>query len=168
MKTGIGSHTRAVRGQTDDWITPPEIITALGGSMSFTLDPCASLNQPWPCAKSHYDIVRNGLSPNCPWRGRVWLNPPYGQQTGRWLERLADHGHGTALIFARTETEMFHRFVWERAAALLFLEGRLYFHTPDGKRANGNAGGPSVIVAYGESDSAILRRCGLKGAFVKP
>ena len=39
MRTGIGSHTRAVRGRTDDWLTPPEIIAALG---RFDLDPCAS------------------------------------------------------------------------------------------------------------------------------
>lgn len=160
MKTGIGSHTRAVRGQTDDWLTPPEILAALG---PFDLDPCASESDPTRCAPRYYD--EGGL--DGPWEGRVWLNPPYGQQTGRWLEALADHGRGTALIFARTETEMFHRFVWERATALLFLEGRLYFYRPDGTRANGNAGGPSVLVAYGDDDAKRLAASRLRGAFVR-
>jgi hypothetical protein len=43
MKTGIGSHTRAFRGKTDCWLTPPEIIRALG---PFDLDPCAAPSQP--------------------------------------------------------------------------------------------------------------------------
>jgi hypothetical protein len=37
----------ALAGGTDDWITPPGIIEALG---PFDLDPCASVGQPWPCA----------------------------------------------------------------------------------------------------------------------
>lgn len=34
---------------------------------------------------------------------------------------------------------MFHRFPWERADAMLFLEGRLHFHRPDGTMATDNA-----------------------------
>jgi hypothetical protein len=80
--------------------------------------------------------------------------------------RLADHGNGIALIFARTETEMFHRLVWRMATALLFLEGRLHFRRLDGTRAPFNAGAPSVLVAYGESNAEILKNCGIDGAFV--
>ena len=50
-------------------------------------------------------------------------------------------------MFARTETEMFVEAVWKRATALRFLFGRLYFHRPDGRRAEANAGAPSVLVA---------------------
>lgn len=80
---------------------------------------------------------------------------------------MADHGMGTALIFARTETEMFHRFVWERASSLLFLEGRLFFCRVCGTAAKHNAGAPSVLCAYGDDDSYVLKHCGLKGAFVR-
>jgi len=38
MGKGIGGHTKAYRGATDDWITPPHIVGALG---RFDLDPCA-------------------------------------------------------------------------------------------------------------------------------
>lgn len=100
------------------------------------------------------------------WAGRVWCNPPYGLQAWTWLERLADHGQGTALVFARTETAGFFRTVWRRASALLFLEGRLHFHHPDGTRAPANAGAPSVLVAYGDYDAHRLATCGLPGAYV--
>ncbi len=150
---GVGGHQRPNRGATDTWLTPPQVISALG---RFDLDPCAAPRpRPWETAEHTFTLPdEDGLAES--WFGRVFLNPPYGPETGRWLERLADHGTGTALIFARTETEMFHRFVWERASALLFLEGRIHFHYPDGTRAKFNSGAPSVLVAYGSQDAQAL------------
>lgn len=156
---GIGGHTSPNCGATDSWVTPQRIIEALG---PFDLDPCQCDPQPWPCATTGYTQEQNGLS--LPWSGRVWLNPPYSS-AAKWLEKLADHNHGTALIFARTETEMFQEFVWNRATGILFLWGRLFFHHPDGKRAKGNSGGPSVLIAYGENDAEKLKTCGLPGAY---
>lgn len=161
MKQGIGSHTRAYQGKTDCWLTPPEIIEALG---PFDLDPCAAPGQPWETARFHYSPpTDDGLA--LPWCGRVWLNPPYGQQTGKWLKKLSEHGNGIALIFARTETAMFFEHVWDKIAGALFLEGRLHFYHVDGTRAKGNAGGPSVLLAYGENNALRLRECSLKGAY---
>ena len=77
----------------------------------------------------------------------MWCNPPYSVHAAAWLAKLARHGRGTALIFARTETEMFFSHVWGVADAVLFLEGRLHFHYPDGRRAEANAGGPSCLIA---------------------
>lgn len=124
---GIGTHSLPNRGEKDEWLTPPEILTALG---SFDLDPCSPVKRPWDTAKKHFTTNENGLTQN--WAGRVWLNPPYGSETGKWLERLVNHGNGIALIFARTETEMFRRWVWERADSLFFFYGRLYFHHVSG------------------------------------
>ena len=163
---GMGSHQSA-QMLKDEWLTPPEIIDALGGPDSFDLDPCAPINRPWPMAKEHYTIADNGLLK--PWHGRVWFNPPYGgpQIVGPWMRRMADHGHGTTLIFARTETALFFETVWKRATALRFLEGRLYFHHVDGTRAAANAGAPSVLIAYGETDAKILESCKVPGQFIR-
>lgn len=157
---GIGIHTKPNRGITNDWITPPEILKALG---TFDLDPCVCTPQPWPTARQMFNREQNGLSQE--WHGRVWLNPPYGPEAWEWLAKLAEHGRGTALIFARTETEGFVREVWRKADAMLFLEGRLHFHHPNGARAKGNSGGPSVLVAYGADDAEKLADCGLTGAY---
>ena len=161
MGKGIGGHTRAHRGATDDWITPRHIVGALG---RFDLDPCACIPQPWPCAHKSYNRNDDGLAQ--PWSGRAWVNPPYAQAEP-FLARLAEHGDGVALLFARTETAMFHKYVWSEADALLFLKGRLYFHRPDGTRATGNAGGPSVLIAYGRANALALRNSSLDGAFVE-
>lgn len=161
---GIGGHHSA-KAQTEEWLTPPSIIAALGGADSFDLDPCAPAVQPWPTARTVYTRADNGLLR--PWRGRVWLNPPYSTVAlAKWLSRLAGHGVGTALIFARTETDAFFRHVWESASALLFIRGRLNFHYPDGRRAEANSGAPSVLCAYGRRDADVLALCGIEGQFV--
>lgn len=155
---GIGGH-HSYRGSTSEWLTPPQILHDLG---PFDLDPAAPINRPWDMAARHYTQREDGLSQQ--WEGRTWLNPPYGTETGSWLERLVDHGDGIALIFARTETDMFHQWVWDHADALYFFRKRLHFHYPDGNRAKENAGGPSVLIAYGQHNVLALQNyCGLPG-----
>jgi len=179
-RNGIGAHQSAAALSTD-WLTPPWILESLGGADSFDLDPCASLNQPWPTARQHYTIRDNGLM--LPWgemgKSRIWLNPPYSSSViARWLGRMASHDCGTALIFARTETAAFFEHIWERAAAVLFIKGRLHFHVGEeryiasrgdlvlGGRAPTNSGGPSVLIAYGQRDTDILAACAIEGQFV--
>jgi hypothetical protein len=146
----IGGHQSAAM-LNDEWLTPPEILQALG---PFDLDPCAPIKRPWPMAAEHYTVEDNGLTQ--PWVGRVWCNPPYGLEAARWLDRMAQHGNGIALIFARTETRMFFDHVWRRADAVLFIEGRLHFHHVNGARAKANSGAPSCLVAYGENNVRAL------------
>ena len=155
--TGMGGHQSA-RMKNDEWLTPPHIIQALG---QFDLDPCSPILRPWDTAVMHYSVLDDGLQ--LPWLGRVWLNPPYGREAATWLKRLSDHGDGVALIFSRTETEMFQCWVWDRADAILFLTGRLHFHFVDGTRAAANSGAPSCLVAYGPRNAEALAGCGLSG-----
>jgi len=160
-RKGMGSHQSAAMLK-DEWLTPPSVLEPLG---AFDLDPCSPVVRPWDTATSHFTINDDGLSRE--WAGRVWLNPPYGRETGKWLAKLADHGDGIALIFARTETEMFFSEVWEKADALLFLRGRLHFHHVDGTRARANCGAPSVLIAYGRYNVDALRSSGIQGRLVE-
>ncbi len=158
MTLGIGGHHRGYRGKTDVWLTPPEIVTALG---DFDLDPCGK--EGWSTAKRVY--LTDGL--DRPWQGRVWLNPPYGPELGRWLHALALHGNGIAICFARTETRAFFDWVWPRASGILFIEGRLHFYRSDGIRAKANAGGPSCLVAYGQHNVEAIAISGIKGKLIR-
>lgn len=158
------AHTRGEHS-TDSWITPKWLIDRLG---PFDLDPCAAIPQPWPCAFRSFTIEDNGLLQDWPKRDLVWMNPPYGKEAAAWLDRLAMHGNGIALVFARTETAMFFKSVWPAATSLLFLKGRLTFHYPDGEgsKAGHNSGGPSVLIAYGkEADDRLAMNRDL-GAYV--
>lgn len=160
----VGTHPYKARpvGATVEWLTPPELLKPLG---DFDLDPCAPISQPWPTAARKYTVENDGMANE--WFGRVWLNPPYGAETGRWLSKLANHGCGTALVFARTETRMFFESVWPIATAILFVKGRPHFHLPNGTRASGNSGGPVVLIAYGEKDAYALETSGIPGAYVR-
>ena len=90
MKSGMAGHERGFKGETDIWLTPPEVLSALG---PFDLDPCAAPDpKPWNTAKKMYTLPQNGLV--LPWAGRVFLNPPYGPQTKTWMELMAKHGDG--------------------------------------------------------------------------
>jgi hypothetical protein len=154
----LGNETSV--SKTEVWLTPPHILKALG---EFDLDPCSSLNRPWDTAKHHYTIEDDGLAQE--WFGRVWCNPPYGPGMAPFLKKMVEHGNGIVLIFARTETKAFFDYVWEHADAILFLKGRLKFHTSSGKLA-GTAGSPSILVAYGEENVKALKNCGLLGKLV--
>lgn len=160
MANGMGTHQSA-KMESDIWLTPPEILNQLG---EFDLDPCTPVVRPWNTAKEHYNLTHDGLSQL--WFGFVWMNPPYGRETHKWMNKLADHGNGIALIFARTETEMFVETVWNRATSILFLHGRLYFHREDGTRASANAGAPSVLVGYGDEADKRLKESGIVGTYI--
>lgn len=146
----------------DEYITPAYILEALG---VFDLDPCAPEKQPWATAKKTISLPNDGLK--CDWgKQRVWLNPPYGRETFKWIEKLADHGNGIALIYARTETKGFHRQIWERAKSVFFFEGRLKFCRVDGSE-HGSANAPSCLVAYGRNNNNYLRNSGLRGVLTE-
>lgn len=136
----------------EEWLTPPGLLFSLG---EFDLDPCSPINRPWDTANLHYTIENDGLS--LPWFGCVWLNPPYGNQTGKWLARLSKYGNGIALIFARTETSNFFNYIWPCADGILFIKGRLAFYNADGSKASNSAGAPSCLVAYGLNNTACLK-----------
>lgn len=157
-------HTRTLN-TSDDWITPKWLIKALP---EFDLDVCASVTQPWPCARESINIHQNGLIVK--WKGFVYCNPPYGKEAKVWLNRMALHNDGVALVFARTDTQMFFDEVWGRASLLLFLRGRLTFSRPDGSspKSGHNSGGPSVLVGYGPRAAHALMAASRFGALVLP
>lgn len=148
--------------RTDIWLTPRFILDALG---PFDLDPCAPQVQPWPTAARTYTEGDNGLLQE--WDGRIWLNPPYSiRLMTAFMRKMAEHDHGTALVFAKTETRVFFETVWDRASALLFIRSRLHFYDPEGNVAPHNSGAPSVLIAYGSQDAEILAAEPIEGAFV--
>lgn len=156
----LGSHQRSV-GKSQVHLTPRWLIDALG---PFDLDPCAASPRPWDCAATNYVEVDDGLSQ--PWHGMVWLNPPFDRyQVGKWIQKLADHGNGIALVHARTEAAWF-RPIWQSADHLLFLDRRLKFCRPDGTEQPANSGAPPVLAAFGDEAVKRLYLSELSGALV--
>ena len=112
---------------SDEWYTPKWIIDSLG---PFTLDPCSPKVRPFDTAMRHYCIDDDGLSQ--PWHGRVWLNPPYSRVLLRqFVEKLADHNDGIALLVNRTDNLLFQEVIFPKAASILFMRHRVKFLRPD-------------------------------------
>ena len=121
-------------------------------------------------AAQHFTIEDNGLYK--PWHGRVWLNPPYGKETFRWIARLAEHKRGVALIFARTGTAGFQKHIFAKAHCVFFMKGRITFLDVNGKPKLNKNGKPqsgnadSVLVAFSDEDAQAIMQSGLKGSMV--
>lgn len=146
---------------TDEWYTPRTIVEAFG---EFDLDPCApSLD--FYTAKTCFTKADDGLSKE--WHGRVWLNPPYSRPTiCRFVERMAAHGNGIALLFDRMDSGLWHDTIFPTATAILIMRGRIGFIRPDGTQAPCGGCG-SVFVAWGEDNAKALRDGGIKGKYVR-
>ena len=82
------------------------------------------------------------------WTGRVWCNPPYGREIGKWVkkafETAAGGGFAVMLLPARTDTRWFHDYIYGKAE-VRFIRGRLKFG--DSKNS---APFPSMVVIFGE------------------
>lgn len=79
------------------------------------------------------------------------MNPPYGKETGRWLQKAVDElkaGRIETAVFlipARTDTRFFHDIVMRHAAAIYFVRGRVTFSNPDGRDGQ-PAPFPSMVI----------------------
>lgn len=146
------------------WLTPPEIINALG---PFDLDPCCPPTMPWRTATRMVHWPEDGLKVD--WTGqRVWCNPPYGRDAVPFLRKMAENktGGGIAFLFARTDTAAWQEWIFPFAYGIMFLRGRIRFYRKDGATL-GSSPAPSALVAYSERDFARLRESGLRGAFLR-
>jgi len=110
-----------------EWYTPPEIVQCVVDVLGKPdLDPCSD-GETIP-ARKHFTQADDGLSR--PWKGTVYMNPPYGRGIDEWVEKLmGEHAAGRttaaiALIPARVDTEWFRKF---RDCAVCFISGRLRF-----------------------------------------
>ena len=166
MRKKFGNHegTWEENNRSVEWMTPPQIIKSLG---DFDLDPCASEECQWKTADRQYTIDDDGLTQK--WEGRVWLNPPYGKKTEKWLKKMKEHNNGIVLIFARTETKMYFDHVWENANGIRFLKRRIKFLKPNGTII-GSSGAPSVLISYDNTEEKqnynSLINCDLEGKFL--
>lgn len=143
--------------ETQEWMTPPWVFVRLG--LTFDLDPCSPENPAWSHvpATSRFTKREDGLIR--PWHGRVWVNPPYGPETGKWLARLARHGDGIALVFARCDAAWFHDAA-AHAHIICFVRGRIRFLRYGGEAGDAPGAG-SALLAFGEECAEAVVRADL-------
>ncbi|MBR0651358.1 adenine methyltransferase [Roseomonas terrae] len=145
------------RGRSDEWYTPPHIFEAL--RLTFDLDPCSPGPTHWVPAARVFTKDDDGLAQ--PWRGRVWMNPPFGGRHGHlpWLKKFLLHGNGIALVRAYTSSAWFHAYA-TCAEAMLFPKGKTKFIRPDGTIGR-SPGHGIVLLSMGAVCNHALWQSGL-------
>jgi hypothetical protein len=160
-RIGCGTQAKSV-----EWYTPAWVFEELG--VEFDLDPCSPHDMASHVpAQTKYTVFDNGLAQQ--WHGRVWLNPPYGPDTGIWMRRMIAHGHGLAMVFSRTDAAWFQE-AMRSADATLFLLGRVDFLPgTENQHKKGRAGAGTALFAWGDDCVSALNRLAPRGTlFSRP
>ncbi len=128
-----------------EWATPNGLYRELDTEFHFELDACAS-KRTAKCSKFFTpddDAFTKHWGP-----GPVFMNPPYGRQIMRWVEKAYQEAlWGTTIVCllpSRTDTRWWHQYCMQ--GEIRFIKGRLYFTDTLGN--TGRAPFPSAIVIF--------------------
>lgn len=126
---------------TDEWPTPRAFFDALHAEFGFELDVCATPENA-KCPR-YFTRGDDGLARD--WRGRCWMNPPYGRGIGAWVRKAYEASLSGALVVclvpARTDTAWWHDYCAK--GEVRFVRGRLKFGD-----AKHSAPFPSAVVIF--------------------
>lgn len=159
-----------------EYYTPVEILDAARAVLGqFDLDPASCEEaQRNVMATVFYSIEDNGLSR--PWRGRVWLNPPYGKTNGRsnqeiWAQRLVSEyleGHVTEAVLL-VKAALGYKWFEElfRDWPVCFARSRLSFILEDGNDEGQSKQGTALFY-FGENVDLFARTFRQIGRIIPP
>lgn len=134
-----------------DWATPRAFMDWLELEFRWrpNLDAAADIRN--SKAPHFYDEQIDGLSKE--WFANVWLNPPYGREIPRWLEKCKEQILNPlvktifVLIPVRTDTKWFHELIMPHAYMVYLIKGRFNHVHPNAVEGK-NAPFPSMLVVY--------------------
>lgn len=147
--------------RNDRWLTPLSIVDALG---VFDLDPAGAPGH--ATARHVWTLEAGNDGLRDPWHGRVWLNPPYGRIMRTWIDKLVEHGRGTALIPVATGTKLWMDAAWPNATAIHFWRHRINFLRRDGLNDSMVSPAASALIAFGDEDADALATADFPGVLL--
>ena len=127
---------------TDDWSTPVNFFKEIEKRFGcFDLDPCADHDN--AKADLYYIKSEDGLSKE--WKGKVWMNPPYGREIIKWMKKAYESSLNGAMVVclvpSRTDTKWWHEYAMK--GKIEFIRGRLKFGT-----SKNSAPFPSALIIF--------------------
>ena len=112
--------------------TPDDLYKILDNEFHFNFDPC-------PINPKFDGLIVD-------WKKSNYCNPPYNNQKA-WVEKAYNESLKNKicvmLLPARTDTKLFHDFIFKKAYEIRFIKGRLRF-----KQYKNSAPFPSMIVIF--------------------
>lgn len=153
-RINAGMYTSA----TPEWYTPSHIVDRVEKMFEqISLDPCSNSSD-WReaaiPAESYWTKEDDGLTQL--WHGKVYMNPPYGDEIAAWVERLKEAyesgeiDEAIALLPARTDTAWFQNYLADYC--FCFVRGRLKF-----SQSENSAPFPSVVVYLGDDIAGFVK-----------
>ena len=146
--------------ESDNWYTPKAYIAAAKKVLGeIDLDPasCKEANKVVR-AKKFFDSDDDGLSR--PWKGKVWLNPPYGKKGPQFVSKLIteykDENVEEALLLVNSHCTDAKWFKPLFDYVLCFTGHRTQFWTPEKDSIGGSTHG-SVIVYFGRRRDKFVK-----------
>jgi phage N-6-adenine-methyltransferase len=127
---------------TDQWATPQDFFDKTSLQYGpFDIDVCAEATN----AKCTVFFDKNVDGLKQKWVGKCWMNPPYGRDIAKWMEKAHESWQEGAtvvcLVPARTDTKWWHHFAMK--GQVVFIRGRLKFGS-----AKNSAPFPSALVIF--------------------
>lgn len=147
--------------ESNEWYTPSRYIDAARAVMGeIDLDPAShAVANETVGATRFYDLEADGLKQ--PWSGRIWLNPPYGTETGRFVSRLLEGvqdgevSEAVCLVNSHaTDTDWFQG-LWD--ALLCFTDHRIDFARSSDKENGASPTHGNVFAYFGPNHEAFRR-----------
>ena len=94
------------------WETPQDLFDKLNEVFEFELDVCA-VDETAKCNK-YFTPEIDGLKQE--WKGNCWMNPPYGREQIKWIEKAYNESQNDAkivcLIPARPDTKVWQNIIF--------------------------------------------------------
>jgi len=167
----------------DEHYTPRDYIDLVREVLgSIDLDPASNLKaQTTVGAARWYGTTEDGLSDEHPWKGRVFLNPPYSNPAPFVMKLLDALGTGDvpeAIVLTNNTTDTeWAQSLLEASAAVCFTRGRIAFDRPDSKANKGTRQGqiffylgndPGSFISSFEEFSFDADKDPIKNAILRP
>lgn len=160
-----------VSNKENDWYTPPEYIEATRAVLGdIDLDPATSdFAQQTVRAKQYFTKEDNSLDK--PWRGKVWMNPPYSMpEIKSFAEKIVEEfnsgrvSEAIVLTNNSSDTQWFHALLNTSCIACL-PSSRVKFYNPDSEVMATRQG--QTLFYFGENKAKFAEVFSSFGAIVE-
>jgi ParB family chromosome partitioning protein len=164
------------RSMSDEWFTPIEIIDSARAVLGeIDLDPasCAAANTRVG-ARCFYSQQVDGLLPTNEWRGRIWMNPPYGSLAPDFAVKLLSEfrvgriSAAVALFNANAMSSQWFIPMYSAARSMIITRGRLSFVPGTEGQAVSSPSTGSVILYLGPTPELFAKHFRKHGSVLIP